>query len=130
MFVGSFAVDGKVRPSPLIRIGVIALGPMVWNAAVLLVLFFISVFLGPGLSSLCVKFGAVMASIAHVLAVVGLVGFFEFLVSDIESPLVSLILIFSSSGSSNAGTPHMPFWVSLRLWRSNGRLTRSSYRYS
>jgi len=81
MFVSSFPdPNGRVRPSPLIRIAVIAIGPLVWNAAVLLVLFLLSVFLGPMLSSLCVKFGSVMASIAHVAAVIGLIGFFEFLV--------------------------------------------------
>ncbi|KAG9034938.1 1,3-beta-D-glucan synthase [Tulasnella sp. JGI-2019a] len=79
MFVGSFPVSGKTPPSTLIRLGVVSLGPLVWNAAVLLVLFFISLFLGPVLSGWCVRFGAVMASIAHVLAVAGLIGFFEFL---------------------------------------------------
>lgn len=81
MFVGSFPVVGKTPPSSLIRLGVVALGPMVWNAAVLLILFFVSIFLGPVLSGWCVRFGAVMASIAHVLAVIGLIAFFEFLVS-------------------------------------------------
>lgn len=80
MFVGAFPVNGKVPPSPLIRIGVVAIGPLVWNAAVLLVLFFVSVFLGPVLGGCCAKFPAVIASIAHILALVGMVGFFEFLV--------------------------------------------------
>ncbi|KAG8850376.1 1,3-beta-D-glucan synthase [Tulasnella sp. 330] len=79
MFVGSFPVVGKTPPSSLIRLGVVALGPMVWNAAVLLILFFVSIFLGPFLSGWYGRFGAVIASIAHVLAVIGLIGFFEFL---------------------------------------------------
>ncbi|KAG8936339.1 1,3-beta-D-glucan synthase [Tulasnella sp. 419] len=80
MFVGSFPdTNGNIRPSPLIRIAVIAVGPLVWNAAVLLVLFFTSVFLGPMLSTVCVKFGSVIAVIAHVLALLGMIGFFEFL---------------------------------------------------
>ncbi|KAG8940078.1 1,3-beta-D-glucan synthase [Tulasnella sp. 424] len=79
MFAGSFPVNGKVPPSPLIRIGVVAIGPLVWNAAVLLVLFFVSVCLGPVLDGCYTKFPAVIASIAHVLALVGMVGFFEFL---------------------------------------------------
>ncbi|KAG9047856.1 1,3-beta-D-glucan synthase [Tulasnella sp. UAMH 9824] len=79
MFVGAFPVNGKVPPSPLIRIGVVAIGPLVWNAAVLLVLFFVSVFLGPVLGGCCAKFPAVIASIAHILALVGMVAFFEFL---------------------------------------------------
>lgn len=80
-FVKSFPQpDGTQPASPLVRIAIISLGPIVWNAAVLLVLFLISLFLGPMLDTCCVKFGAVMASIAHFLAVVGMVAFFEFLV--------------------------------------------------
>lgn len=80
MFVKSFPSNGKQPPAPLIRIAVIALGPIVWNAAVLLVLFMVSLFLGPILDPRYPVFGAVMAFIAHCLAVVGMVGFFEFLV--------------------------------------------------
>ncbi|KAI6039063.1 glycosyltransferase family 48 protein [Pisolithus marmoratus] len=48
MFVKSFpTTNGNQNPSALIRIGVIAIGPMAWNATVLLSLFFISLFLGP-----------------------------------------------------------------------------------
>ena len=82
MFVKSFPdVNGNQPPSPLIRILVISLGPMFWNAAVLITLFFMSLFLGPLLESCCVKFASVMASIAHLLALVGLIAFFEFFVS-------------------------------------------------
>ncbi|KIM35813.1 glycosyltransferase family 48 protein, partial [Hebeloma cylindrosporum] len=46
MFVKWFPnSDGKFSPSPLIRIAVISIGPIVWNAAVLLVLFLVSLFL-------------------------------------------------------------------------------------
>ena len=81
MFVKSFAVDGKFPPSPLIRIAVISLGPIVWNAAILLVLFLVSLFLGPILDPMFPKFGSVIAFIAHFLGAVGMIGFFEFLVS-------------------------------------------------
>lgn len=80
------------NPSPLIRILFIAIGPMVWNAAVLLVLFLTSLFLGAMLESCCTKFGSVMASLAHILGLVGLVAFFEFFVS----PYSSLDLFFRS----------------------------------
>jgi 1,3-beta-glucan synthase len=81
MFTKSFpGADGNQPPSPLIRIGVIALGPIVWNAAVLLTLFLFSLFLGPMMESVFPRFGAVMASIAHILGVIGMLGFFEFLV--------------------------------------------------
>ncbi|KAF9011974.1 1,3-beta-glucan synthase [Cyathus striatus] len=80
MFVKSFPdPDGRFPPSPLIRIAVISLGPIVWNAAVLLVLFLVSLFLGPMLDPVFPMFGAVIAFIAHVLGVVGMIGFFEFL---------------------------------------------------
>ena len=81
MFVKSFPnPQGKFSPSPLIRIAVISLGPIVWNAAVLLTLFLFSVFLGPMLDSVFPKFGSMTAFIAHALGTIGMIGFFEFLV--------------------------------------------------
>ena len=80
MFVKSFPDhNGNQNPSPLIRICVIAVGPVVWNAAVLMALFFISLFLGPMMEG-WTKFASVMASLAHILALVGIISFFEFFV--------------------------------------------------
>ena len=79
LFVKSFPVDGKFPPSPLIRIAVISLGPIVWNAAILVTQFLISLFIGPIFPNNS-KFGSVMAAIVHGLAVLGIVGAFEFLV--------------------------------------------------
>jgi 1,3-beta-glucan synthase len=80
MFVKSFpGPNGKQNPSPLIRIGVIAIGPVVWNASVLMTLFFISLFLGPMMEG-WTRFASVMASLAHILALVGIISFFEFFV--------------------------------------------------
>jgi 1,3-beta-glucan synthase len=76
MFVKSFGN----HPSPLIRIGIVAIGPIVWNAAVLISLFFVSLFLGPIMEG-WPKFVSVMAMLAHVTCLVGLVAFFEFFVS-------------------------------------------------
>lgn len=81
MFVKSFPVSGQTPPSPLIRIAVVSIGPIAWNAAVLLVLFLVSLSLGPLLDSCCVRFGAIMATVAHILGTIGMVGFFEFFVS-------------------------------------------------
>ncbi|KAJ6591232.1 1,3-beta-glucan synthase [Mycena vulgaris] len=78
MFVKSIPVDGKLPPSPLVRIAVISLGPIAWNGVVLLVLFLISLFLGPMLDARFPLFGSVMAFIAHTLGTVGMIGFFEF----------------------------------------------------
>jgi len=67
MLVKSFpASNGSQQPSALIRIGVVPLGPIVWNAAVLLVLFMISLVFGPTVES--ARFGSVIAFIAHRLA--------------------------------------------------------------
>ena len=89
MFVKSFPVNGKTPPSPLVRIAIIAIGPMVWNATVLITLFMLSLFLGPVLEGCCAKFGPTMAAIAHVLALIGTVAFFEFFVSELPIFLVA-----------------------------------------
>ena len=80
MFVKSFPdANGVFPPSPLIRIAVVSVGPVVWNAAILVALFCVSLFLGPMMESWG-KFGSVMASLAHILSLVGLVAFFELFV--------------------------------------------------
>ncbi|KAG8702002.1 1,3-beta-D-glucan synthase, partial [Ceratobasidium sp. 394] len=80
LFVKSFRQpDGELPPSPLVRLAIVSLGPIIWNAGVLLVLFLVSLFLGIMLNQCCPKFGAVMAMIAHALAVIGMIAFFEFL---------------------------------------------------
>jgi 1,3-beta-glucan synthase len=76
MFVKSFGN----HPSPLIRIGIVAIGPVAWNAAILICLFFVSLFLGPVMEG-WPKFASVMAMLAHVSCLVGLVVFFQFFVS-------------------------------------------------
>ncbi|KAJ7940649.1 glycosyltransferase family 48 protein [Mycena leptocephala] len=79
MFVKSFPdpKTGQQNPSPLIRIAIVAIGPIAWNATILLALFFIALFLGPMLES-WTKFGSVMAALAHVLSLLGIIIFFEF----------------------------------------------------
>ncbi|KAL7284815.1 hypothetical protein ACG7TL_002125 [Trametes sanguinea] len=79
MFVKSFPdKDGRQPASPLIRIAVVAIGPIVWNAAILLVLFMFSLFLGPMLDTPFPKFGSVMAFLGHSMGVIGMIAFFEF----------------------------------------------------
>jgi 1,3-beta-glucan synthase len=81
MFIKSFpTANGLQPPSPLIRIAVIAIGPVVWNAAVLIALFFFSLFVGPVFVKWA-RFASIMAAIAHTLALIGLISFFEFFVS-------------------------------------------------
>ncbi|RPD55777.1 hypothetical protein L227DRAFT_509625 [Lentinus tigrinus ALCF2SS1-6] len=72
--------DDKQPPSPLILIAIVSLGPVVWNAAVLLVLFLFSLFLGPMLDRPFRKFGSVMVFIGHSLGVISMVAFFEFFI--------------------------------------------------
>ena len=84
MFVKSFPVNGVLPPSPLIRIAVIAIGPLVWNAVVLLSLFFISLFLGPMMDG-WPHFGTLIAGLAHTTCLIGLIAFFEFFVSTVYS---------------------------------------------
>ena len=99
MFVKSFPdQNGNTNPSPLIRIAVIAVGPVVWNAGVLLALFFVSLFLGPMMEK-WKKFASVMAAFAHFLCLVGLMAFFEFFVSPLLSFPVRVAHTTSSSGS-------------------------------
>lgn len=71
LFVKSFPTPQGVNAAPLIRLAVVSIGPIAWNAIVLAVLFVVSLFLHPILGSCCVKFPAVMASIAHGLALFG-----------------------------------------------------------
>ncbi|KAK0205217.1 1,3-beta-glucan synthase [Desarmillaria ectypa] len=98
-FVKSFPVNGDTPPSPLVRIAVISLGPIVWNAAILLTLFLISLFLGPMLDPLFPLFGSVMAFTAHLLGAVGMVGFFEFLwfleLWNVSHAVLGLITVIS-----------------------------------
>ncbi|ORZ11336.1 glucan synthase [Lobosporangium transversale] len=82
MFVRSFPAGvnsngGAIYVSGLLRVAVFALGPVVVNATVLAGLFFISLLLGPLVNMCCIKFGAVMAAIAHGIAVLTLLGSFE-----------------------------------------------------
>lgn len=80
MFVKSFPdQNGDQPPSPLIRVAFIAIGPIVWNAVVLMALFFISLMLGP-IFEKWDKFGAIMAALAHGFALMGIIVFFEFFV--------------------------------------------------
>lgn len=68
----------KVKPtSSLIRIGVVAFAPVAVNAGVLVALFGMACCMGPVFGMCCKKFGAVLAAIAHAIAVIMLLAFFE-----------------------------------------------------
>lgn len=61
----------------LIRVGVVALAPIGVNAGVLAAMFGMACCMGPLLSMCCKKFGSVLAAIAHALAVIFMLVFFE-----------------------------------------------------
>ncbi|KAG0308655.1 1,3-beta-D-glucan synthase [Dissophora globulifera] len=82
MFVRSFPIEvtnkgAAVFASGLLRVGAFALGPLIVNAGVLAVLFAVSLFLGPCMNLCCVKFGSIMAALAHGFAVISQIAFFE-----------------------------------------------------
>jgi 1,3-beta-glucan synthase len=70
--------DVDTQPSnPLIRVGLVALAPIGINAGVAIGFFGMACCMGPILSICCKKFGAVLAAIAHAIAVIMLIAFFE-----------------------------------------------------
>lgn len=75
-FVKSFATPSV---NALLRIAIIAFGPIVFNLVVLIVVFFTSLVLGPMLSSCCNRYASIVAAIAHLLSVLGLVASFGLL---------------------------------------------------
>ncbi|TIA88513.1 hypothetical protein E3P99_02546 [Wallemia hederae] len=79
MFMESFPVNGYQQGSAFVRVLIFAFGPIVWNAAILIVGFLVSLFLGPMMTHFMPKFPAVIAASVHCLAVIGLLGFFEFI---------------------------------------------------
>jgi 1,3-beta-glucan synthase len=60
----------------LVRVGLVAFGPIAVNAGVLGGMFALACCAGPLLSMCCKKFGAVLAAIAHAIAVIMLLIFF------------------------------------------------------
>ena len=61
----------------LLRVGIVALAPIAVNAGALMVFFFMACFMGPLLSMCCKKFGSVLAAVAHCIAVIMALVFFE-----------------------------------------------------
>ncbi|KAI8576132.1 hypothetical protein K450DRAFT_295631 [Umbelopsis ramanniana AG] len=86
-------------PSGLIRLGVIAFGPILLNAGALAAFFGVSITLGSVLSLCCHKFGSVIAAMAHGWAVINAIIFFEaFLVLEhfkLSNVLLGLVSVIS-----------------------------------
>ena len=78
--VNGKGADSKWQPTnSLIRIGVVALAPVGINAGVAMMFFAMACCMGPLFSVCCKKFGSVLAAIAHAIAVIVLIVFFEVL---------------------------------------------------
>ncbi|KAF2175059.1 glycosyltransferase family 48 protein [Zopfia rhizophila CBS 207.26] len=73
----SEGVTDPHKTNSLIRVALVAFGPIAVNAGVLAGLFSMACCMGPILGMCCKKFGAVLAAIAHGVAVVMLLAFFE-----------------------------------------------------
>ena len=74
--LGETGEDPKASGA-LVRVAIVAFGPIAVNAGVLAGLFAMACCMGPLLSMCCKKFGAVLAAIAHGIAVIMLIAFFE-----------------------------------------------------
>ncbi|KAI8384484.1 1,3-beta-glucan synthase component-domain-containing protein [Radiomyces spectabilis] len=96
LFVRSFDPDDSTLaskgPSALLRVGAIAMGPILLNAGALAMLFFLSIVLGSSLSLCCTKFGSTVAAMAHGWAVINLIIFVEALMLLEEWKLTNIIL--------------------------------------
>nr|POE48797.1 1,3-beta-glucan synthase component fks1 [Quercus suber] len=70
--------DDDLKPrNVLIRIALVAFGPIAVNAGVAGGFFAMACCMGPIFGMCCKKFGAVLAAIAHAIAVIALLAFFE-----------------------------------------------------
>ncbi|KAG1230034.1 hypothetical protein G6F35_001980 [Rhizopus arrhizus] len=84
VYFHSFESANSIRLShqsnTLLRILAISFGPILLNAGILVILFFVSLFGGCIASCCCgVKFGSTIAAVAHGWAVLNLIAFFELL---------------------------------------------------
>lgn len=66
-----------LKTASLLRLGIVALAPIAINAGTLAAMFAMACCMGPVLGMCCKKFGSVLAAIAHGVAVVVLLVFFE-----------------------------------------------------
>ncbi|EMC99957.1 glycosyltransferase family 48 protein [Baudoinia panamericana UAMH 10762] len=118
-----------VKPTnSLIRIAIIAFGPVAVNAGVAFVFFAMACCMGPVLSMCCKKFGAVLAAIAHAISVIMLIAFFEVLfflegwsftktllgmiaVSAIQRWIFKLIIALALTREFRADTSNIAWWT-------------------
>ncbi|KAF4556249.1 1,3-beta-glucan synthase component FKS1 [Elsinoe fawcettii] len=70
------AANSALQPTQsLVRVGIVAGAPVAINAGIALVFFGMACCMGPVFSMCCKKFGAVLAAIAHAIAVIMMIAF-------------------------------------------------------
>ncbi|CZT53251.1 probable 1,3-beta-D-glucan synthase subunit [Rhynchosporium secalis] len=140
--IGVDKKDGRNvdKPDPyqtnaLLRVGLVALGPIAINAGVLLMMFSMACCMGPILSMCCKKFGTVLAAIAHGVAVVMLLVFFEVMfflegfvfskallgmiaATAIQRFIYKLIIALALTREFKTDTSNIAFWTG--KWYSMG----------
>jgi 1,3-beta-glucan synthase len=121
--------------SSLIRIGIVAFAPIGINAGVLAMFFGMACCMGPVLSMCCKKFGSVLAAIAHALAVIMLLVFFEVMfllegfsftktllgmiaVAAIQRFIFKLIIALALTREFKSDASNIAFWTG--KWYSMG----------
>ncbi|KAF7533114.1 hypothetical protein G7054_g7353 [Neopestalotiopsis clavispora] len=83
----------------LVRVAIVAFAPIAVNAGTLAAMFGMACCMGPLLSMCCKKFGSVLAAIAHAIAVIMLIVFFEVMFFlegfDFTKTLIGMIAVMA-----------------------------------
>ncbi|KAI1646897.1 glycosyltransferase family 48 protein [Daldinia loculata] len=133
---GVHAHQDKVVPTAsLFRVAIVALAPIGINAGVLGAMFGMACCMGPLLSMCCKRFGSVLAGIAHALAAIFLLVFFEVMfflegfdftrtllgmitVAAIQRFILKLIITFALTREFKTDQSNIAFWTG--KWYSMG----------
>ncbi|KAF3942106.1 hypothetical protein ABW19_dt0205026 [Dactylella cylindrospora] len=125
---GNTATETATVPtSSLLRIAIIAFGPIAVNLAVCAAFFGMACCMGPILTLCCKKFGAVLAGIAHGIATVMMIVFFEVLwflegfsfarammgmvaVTAIQRFIYKLLITFTLTREFKTDASNIAFW--------------------
>lgn len=130
------------KPGPtsaLLRIGIVAFGPVAINAGVLAAFFGMACCMGPIFGLCCKKFGAVLAAIAHAIAVIVLMAFFQVMmileglsfaksclgmivVVAIQRWFFKLIICLALTREFKSDQSNLAFWSG--KWYGLGKLSR------
>lgn len=119
----------------LVRVLVVAVGPIAINAGVLGAMFGMACCMGPIFSMCCKKFGSVLAAIAHAIAVIMMIVFFEVMMvlqnfnftrallgmicsAMIQRFLYKLIVALALTREFKSDTSNIAFWTG--KWYSMG----------